>query len=132
MDMMVATTEASVADIVDESSLAVGGLCGIPETLIRALHAQGAGAPDVVSSNCGVDDRGILLTAGRIARVTGSYVEENQEFARQYLSGELEVELTPQGSARGRRRNPRLLYPAVQRLTWRWTIFLDVQCKRDL
>ncbi|WP_030599241.1 CoA transferase subunit A [Streptomyces fulvoviolaceus] len=108
MDKTVATAEEAVADIGDGSSLAVGGfgLCGMPETLIRALHAQGAGALEVVSNNCGVDDRGlgILLTAGRIARVTGSYVGENQEFARQYLSGELEVELTPQGTLAERLR----------------------------
>jgi 3-oxoacid CoA-transferase subunit A len=60
----------------------------------------------VVSNNCGVDDRGlgVLLRAGRIARVTGSYVGENKEFARQYLSGELEVELVPQGTLAERLR----------------------------
>ncbi|MFF3494754.1 CoA transferase subunit A [Streptomyces sp. NPDC002795] len=108
MDKTVASAEEAVADIDDEVSLAVGGfgLCGIPETLIRALHTKGARALEVVSNNCGVDSRGlgILLTAGRIARVTGSYVGENKEFARQYLSGELEVELTPQGTLAERLR----------------------------
>ncbi|MER8011873.1 CoA transferase subunit A [Streptomyces sp. NPDC094149] len=98
----------AVADIHDGASLAVGGfgLSGVPETLIRALHEQGAGGLRVVSNNCGVDDRGlgILLAAGRIARVTGSYVGENKEFARQYLSGELEVELVPQGTLAERLR----------------------------
>ncbi|TQJ92284.1 CoA transferase subunit A [Streptomyces sp. SLBN-31] len=98
----------AVADIPDGASLAVGGfgLSGVPETLIRALHEQGAGGLRVVSNNCGVDGRGlgILLAAGRIARVTGSYVGENKEFARQYLSGELEVELVPQGTLAERLR----------------------------
>ncbi|MFD4507623.1 CoA transferase subunit A [Streptomyces sp. NPDC058457] len=98
----------AVADIPDGSSLAVGGfgLSGVPEVLVRALYAQGAGGLEVVSNNCGVDGRGlgVLLAAGRIARVTGSYVGENKEFARQYLSGELEVELVPQGTLAERLR----------------------------
>ncbi|GAA2571005.1 MULTISPECIES: CoA transferase subunit A [Streptomyces] len=98
----------AVADIPDGASLAVGGfgLSGVPEVLIRALYEQGAGGLRVVSNNCGVDGRGlgVLLAAGRIARVTGSYVGENKEFARQYLSGELEVELTPQGTLAERLR----------------------------
>jgi 3-oxoacid CoA-transferase subunit A len=83
----VASAEEAVADIGDESSLAVGGfsLCGIPETLIRALHAHGARHLEVVSNDCGIDERGlgILLSAGRITRVTASYIGENEEFARQ-------------------------------------------------
>ncbi|MFI5566897.1 CoA transferase subunit A [Streptomyces sp. NPDC051740] len=98
----------AVADIPSGASLAVGGfgLSGVPEVLIRALYAQGASGLEVVSNNCGVDGRGlgVLLAAGRIARVTGSYVGENKEFARQYLSGELEVELTPQGTLAERLR----------------------------
>jgi 3-oxoacid CoA-transferase subunit A len=98
----------AVADIPDGASLAVGGfgLSGVPDTLIRALYARGVGGLKVVSNNCGVDGRGlgVLLDAGRIARVTGSYVGENKEFARQYLSGELEVELLPQGTLAERLR----------------------------
>ncbi|GGZ28270.1 CoA transferase subunit A [Streptomyces poonensis] len=98
----------AVADIPDGASLAVGGfgLSGIPDVLIGALYAQGATGLEVVSNNCGVDGRGlgVLLAAGRIARVTGSYVGENKEFARQYLNGELEVELTPQGTLAERLR----------------------------
>ncbi|MFE9849641.1 CoA transferase subunit A [Streptomyces sp. NPDC005576] len=98
----------AVADIPDGASLAVGGfgLSGVPAVLIDALHAQGASGLGVVSNNCGVDGRGlgVLLSAGRIDRVTGSYVGENKEFARQYLSGELEVELTPQGTLAERLR----------------------------
>lgn len=88
--------------------LAVGGfgLCGIPSTLIAAVHRAGATALRVVSNNCGVDDwgLGVLLDDHRINRVTGSYVGENKEFARQYLSGELTVELCPQGTLAERPR----------------------------
>ncbi|MFI6647568.1 CoA transferase subunit A [Streptomyces sp. NPDC050529] len=98
----------AVTDIPSGASLAVGGfgLSGIPDVLIDALHKQGASGLKVVSNNCGVDGRGlgVLLAAGRISRVTGSYVGENKEFARQYLSGELEVELTPQGTLAERLR----------------------------
>ncbi|MFF4906332.1 CoA transferase subunit A [Streptomyces sp. NPDC001260] len=108
MNKVRASAAEAVADIPDGASLAVGGfgLSGVPETLIRALHEQGARGLRVVSNNCGVDDRGlgVLLAAGRITRVTGSYVGENKEFARQYLSGELEVELVPQGTLAERLR----------------------------
>ena len=108
MDKVSASAEEAVADIPDGASLAVGGfgLSGIPAVVIQALYDQGATGLEVVSNNCGVDGRGldVLLTAGRIARVTGSYVGENKEFARQYLSGELEVELVPQGTLAERLR----------------------------
>jgi len=108
MDKTVATPAQAVADIPEGASLAVGGfgLCGIPSQLIDALHARGVGGLKTVSNNCGVDDwgLGILLSAHRIARTTGSYVGENKEFARQYLSGELEVELVPQGTLAERLR----------------------------
>ena len=92
----------AVADIPDGASLAVGGfgLSGNPIALIEALLAQGTRDLSVVSNNCGVDDwgLGILLGAGRIRKMTSSYVGENKEFERQFLSGELELELTPQGT----------------------------------
>jgi acyl CoA:acetate/3-ketoacid CoA transferase alpha subunit len=74
--------------------------------LIQALHAQGTTGLEVMSNNCGVDGRGlgVLLADGRIAPVTGSYAGENKEFARQYLSGELEMELVPQGTPAERLR----------------------------
>ena len=107
MDKVTTAAEA-VADIPDGASVAVGGfgLCGIPSTLIAAVLAQGATGLKVVSNNCGVDGwgLGLLLEAGRIARMTGSYVGENKEFARRYLAGELEVELTPQGTLAERLR----------------------------
>ncbi|OMI85916.1 CoA transferase subunit A [Streptomyces sp. BBFR25] len=108
MNKVRAGAAEAVADIPDGASLAVGGfgLGGVPEVLIGALYERGTNGLKVVSNNCGVDGRGlgILLSAGRIARVTGSYVGENKEFARQYLGGELEVELTPQGTLAERLR----------------------------
>lgn len=108
MDKQVATAEEALADVRDGQSLAVGGfgLTGVPEVLIAALYLTGARDLHVVSNNCGVDGRGlgVLLAAGRIARVMGSYVGDNKEFARQYLAGELEVELIPQGTLAERLR----------------------------
>ncbi len=98
----------AVADIGNGSSLAVGGfgLNGIPHNLIAALLEQGAADLVTVSNNCGVDGwgLGVLLDHKRIARTTGSYVGENKEFERQYLHGELEVELVPQGTLAERLR----------------------------
>ncbi len=108
MDKVVPSADAAVADIVDGASLAVGGfgLCGIPSVLIQALHNAGTGGLSVVSNNCGVDGvgLGVLLESRRIRRITASYVGENKEFARQYLAGELEVELIPQGTLAERLR----------------------------
>ena len=99
---------AAVADITDGATVAVGGfgLCGIPDQLIDAIAASDVTDLEVFSNNCGVDGTGlgVLLGQGRIRRVTASYVGENKEFARQYLSGELEVELTPQGTLAERMR----------------------------
>jgi 3-oxoacid CoA-transferase subunit A len=108
MDKVAASAAAAVADIPDGASLAVGGfgLSGVPNVLIDALYAAGPTGLSVVSNNCGVDGGGlgVLLAARRISRVTGSYVGENKEFARQYLAGELEVELIPQGTLAERLR----------------------------
>ncbi|MFD4999559.1 CoA transferase subunit A [Streptomyces buecherae] len=108
MDKVSATAADAVADIADNASLAVGGfgLSGVPNVLIEAVHARGVSGLSVVSNNCGVDGGGlgVLLAAGRIARVTGSYIGDNREFARQYLGGELEVELVPQGTLAERLR----------------------------
>jgi 3-oxoacid CoA-transferase subunit A len=102
MDKVVASARAAVADIPDGATLAVGGfgLCGIPSVLIQAVHDAGTSDLEVVSNNAGVDGFGLgsLLEARRLRRVVASYVGENKEFARQYLAGELEVELTPQGT----------------------------------
>ena len=86
----------------DEHTLAVGGfgLCGIPEALIAALKETGAKNLTCISNNAGVDGfgLGLLLETKQIKKMISSYVGENKEFERQYLSGELEVELTPQGT----------------------------------
>jgi 3-oxoacid CoA-transferase subunit A len=108
IDKVVASAADAVVDIPSGASLAVGGfgLVGIPWFLIEALLEQGADDLTVVSNNCGVDGAGLglLLEQGRISRVIASYVGENREFARQYLAGELTVELTPQGTLAERLR----------------------------
>jgi 3-oxoacid CoA-transferase subunit A len=108
VDKTVASAAEAVADIGAGATLAVGGfgLCGVPAVLIAALLEQGADRLEVVSNNCGVDGAGLglLLGAGRISRATGSYVGENKEFARQYLGGQLELELVPQGTLAERLR----------------------------
>ena len=108
MDKVVATAQEAVADIADGATLAVGGfgLCGVPIALIDALLQQGARGLTTISNNCGVDDQalGVLLYAGRITRTISSFVGGNKELARLYLSGELEVELTPQGTLAERLR----------------------------
>lgn len=102
IDKQCGSAAEAVADIPSGASIAVGGfgLSGAPMALINAVLAQGADHLNIVSNNCGVDDwgLGVLLAAGRIRKMTSSYVGENKEFERQFLSGELEVELTPQGS----------------------------------
>ena len=108
MDKVVESAAEAVADVGSGASLAVGGfgLCGIPSVLIEALLETGATDLEAVSNNCGVDDWGLgrLLMEKRLRRMISSYVGENKEFARQYLSGELEVELTPQGTLAERMR----------------------------
>ena len=108
MDKVVSSAAEAVADIKDGSTLSVGGfgLCGIPSVLIDALLEAGVTDLEAVSNNCGVDDWGLgrLLMEKRLRRMIASYVGENKEFARQYLHGELEVELTPQGTLAERMR----------------------------
>ena len=108
MDKVVSSPAEAVADIPDGASLSVGGfgLCGIPSVLIAEIHDRGTEDLEAISNNCGVDDwgLGILLKDKRIRRMVSSYVGENKEFERQFLSGELEVELTPQGTLAERLR----------------------------
>ncbi len=96
------SADEAINDIVDGSSIAVGGfgLVGVPNVLITALLRKGSKNLSIVSNNCGVDGGGlgILLEAGRIRHVTASYIGTNKEFERQYLSGLIELELTPQGT----------------------------------
>lgn len=94
--------EQAISDIQDGATLIVGGfgLCGIPEKSIEALRNQGTKNLTIVSNNCGVDDwgLGLLLANKQIKKMIASYVGENKIFEQQFLNGELEVELTPQGT----------------------------------
>ncbi len=94
--------EEAVSAIENGSTLMVGGfgLCGIPENLILALVDKGVKDLTVISNNCGIDDwgLGLMLQNKQIKKMIGSYVGENKEFERQVLAGEIEVELTPQGT----------------------------------
>src|SRR5690349_1248955 len=102
MDKVVESAAKAVADIQDGATILAGGfgLCGIPELCIAALVEKGLKNLTFVSNNCGVDDfgLGLLLKNKQIKKMVSSYVGENKEFERQVLAGELEVELTPQGS----------------------------------
>jgi 3-oxoacid CoA-transferase subunit A len=108
INKVVPSADAAVADVGDGATLVVGGfgLCGIPENLIGALVRRGVKDLTVVSNNCGVDDwgLGLMLRARQIRKMVSSYVGENAEFERQFLSGELEVELVPQGTLAERMR----------------------------
>src|SRR3954469_19773514 len=108
MNKVYAPAREACADIPEGATILAGGfgLCGIPECSIRALRELGTKALTVVSNNCGVDDfgLGILLKNRQIVKMVSSYVGENKEFERQYLSGELEVELCPQGTLAERLR----------------------------
>ena len=129
MDKTFASAAEAVADIPEGASLAVGGfgLSGVPIVTIRALLARGVGGLEVVSNNCGVDGWGLgeLLAAGRIRRVIASYIGENKEFARQYLGGEVEVELTPQGTLAERLRAGGVGIPAFYTATGAGTAVSD-------
>lgn len=108
MNKVFKTAREACADIPSGATLLAGGfgLCGIPENSIRALRELGTKDLTVVSNNCGVDDfgLGVLLRNKQIKKMISSYVGENKEFERQYLSGELEVELCPQGTLAERLR----------------------------
>jgi 3-oxoacid CoA-transferase subunit A len=102
MNKVWASADAAVADIPDGATLMVGGfgLSGNPENLIAAVHRRGVRDLTIISNNCGTTDQGlgVLLAAQQVRRMVSSYVGENREFERQFLSGELEVELVPQGT----------------------------------
>lgn len=102
MEKVVASVQEAIHDIENGATILVGGfgLCGIPENLITALHEKGVNELTIVSNNCGIDDfgLGVLLPNKQIQKMIASYVGENKLFEQQFLSGELEVELTPQGT----------------------------------
>ena len=102
MNKVVPSAEEAVALVPDGATIMMGGfgLCGIPENLIAALHRQGSKDLTVISNNAGVDDFGIgvLLRARQVRKMISTYVGENKEFERQFLTRELEVELVPQGT----------------------------------
>jgi 3-oxoacid CoA-transferase subunit A len=102
MNKVVASAEAAVADVPDGATVMSGGfgLCGNPENLIAALSKKGVKNLTIISNNCGTTDLGlgVLLKAHQVRKMIASYVGENKEFERQFLSGELEVELNPQGT----------------------------------
>src|SRR4051812_32340556 len=102
MNKVVASAAEAVKDVPDGAGIMSGGfgLCGNPENLIAALHSMGVKGLTVISNNCGTTDLGlgILLKARQVKKMIASYVGENKEFERQFLSKELEVELNPQGT----------------------------------
>ncbi len=102
MNKLFPSAQDAIADIPDGATLMVGGfgLCGNPENLIGALAARGTRGLVIISNNCGTTDKGlgVLLAAGQVKKMVSSYVGENKEFERRYLTGELEVELNPQGT----------------------------------
>ena len=102
MDKRIANADTAIAAIQDGATILLGGfgLCGIPENLIAALRRKGAKNLTLVSNNAGVDDFGIgiLLKSRQVTKMIATYVGENKEFERQFLSGEVEVELVPQGT----------------------------------
>jgi 3-oxoacid CoA-transferase subunit A len=102
MNKVLASAEEAVSRIPDGATIMMGGfgLCGIPEMLIAALHARGTRGLTVISNNAGIDDFGIgvLLKSRQVRKMVATYVGENKEFERQFLTGELEVELVPQGT----------------------------------
>src|SRR6188768_4284581 len=102
MNKIVQGPDEAIKDIKDGMTLMLGGfgLCGIPENCIAALVRKGVKNLTCISNNAGVDDfgLGLLLQKKQIKKMVSSYVGENAEFERQMLSGELDVELTPQGT----------------------------------
>jgi len=102
MNKVVANADEAIRDLQDGAVIMSGGfgLCGNPENLIAAIHRKGVKNLTVISNNCGTTDKGlgILLQSRQIRKMVASYVGENKEFERQFLAGELEVELNPQGT----------------------------------
>ena len=108
VDKVLQTAAEAAALVPDGATIMVGGfgVCGIPENLVAALYARGTRDLTIVSNNAGIDGFGVgrLLAARQIRKMISTYVGENKEFERQYLAGELEVDLVPQGTFSERMR----------------------------
>jgi len=137
MNKVYESATAALQDVVaNGQTLAVGGfgLCGIPEALISALKETGVKDLTCISNNAGVDDFGLgkLLATRQIKKMISSYVGENKEFERQYLSGELEVELTPQGTLAEKLRAGGAGIPAFFTQTGVGTLIAEGKEEREL
>ncbi|MEQ1157484.1 CoA transferase subunit A [Acinetobacter johnsonii] len=136
MNKVVANAAEALADVVaNNQTVAVGGfgLCGIPEALIDALKDTGVTGLTCISNNAGVDGFGLgkLLETKQIKKMIASYVGENKEFQRQYLNGELEVELTPQGTLAEKLRSGGAGIPAFFTQTGVGTLIAEGKEVRD-
>lgn len=136
MNKVVANAAEALADVVaNNQTVAVGGfgLCGIPEALIDALKDTGVTGLTCISNNAGVDGFGLgkLLETKQIKKMIASYVGENKEFERQYLIGELEVELTPQGTLAEKLRSGGAGIPAFFTQTGVGTLITEGKEVRD-
>ncbi len=102
MNKVFKDAKEAIFDVTDGATIMVGGfgLCGNPENLIKAVRDKGIKNLTIISNNCGIDDKGlgILLQSKQVKKMISTYVGENKEFERQFLAGELEVELIPQGT----------------------------------
>ncbi|MFW1889708.1 CoA transferase subunit A [Acinetobacter johnsonii] len=136
MNKVVTNAAEALADVVaNNQTVAVGGfgLCGIPEALIDALKDTGVTGLTCISNNAGVDGFGLgkLLETKQIKKMIASYVGENKEFERQYLNGELEVELTPQGTLAEKLRSGGAGIPAFFTQTGVGTLIAEGKEVRD-
>jgi 3-oxoacid CoA-transferase subunit A len=135
MDKTVASADEAIADFFDGATLMAGGfgLCGIPENLIAALRRKGTRDLTIISNNCGIDDKGlgILLANGQVKKMISSYVGENKTFERLFMSGQLEVELNPQGTLAERIRAGGAGIPAFYTATGFGTVVAEGKETRE-
>lgn len=135
MNKVYESAEAAIFDLEDGATIMSGGfgLCGNPENLIRAVRDRGTKGLTVISNNCGTDEYGlgILLQTRQIKKMISSYVGENKNFEQQFLSGELEVELNPQGTLAERIRAAGAGIPAFFTPTGYGTLVADGKETRE-
>src|SRR5450432_1358605 len=135
MDKTVASADEALADLPEGATLMAGGfgLCGIPENLIQAIVRKGTRGLTIISNNCGIDGKGLglLLAAGQVKKMISSYVGENKTFERLFLSGALDVELTPQGTLAERIRAGGAGIPAFFTATGYGTVVADGKETRE-